>query len=372
MKEVLILCPREFQEELAPLLQEAQWHWVVVDGTEALLDHANRTLADAIVTYRLAVNQLEDLITVLNLHQFNYLPLFAIINNREELVQALALPIAGGAFVPVSRKELLYKLERMIHDLDIHRTVMEGVNWQGNLLEFNLIDLLQMVEGSGKDGIIEFRYLDWVATLYFHQGRPIQAKIGELEGFPAVLKMGGWNRGTFQVKFTRLPSVVDTINMSTQEVLVQLMAKISEQESLKQALPAYTDEIMANPFVQLENLTPLQQRILELLQQPRPLFQLLLMLPEDDRDILKELLHLWESQAVGLRSDVEQRIQQEEEQKGVGKFLSTLAGFFRRKETPSMEPEPYQYEEEPPEVKVTVELPSLTEKDFEVIREKLG
>ncbi len=371
MKEALLMTSNEFQAELAPLFSESQWQWLVVDNTEALLAQADQTLPDVIITYRLAVNQLEDLITLLNLHQFNYLPLFVITNTREDLVQALALPIAGGIHLPVSRKELLYKLERLLEDLDIHRTVMEGVNWQGNLLEFNLIDLLQMVEGSNKEGIIELRYLDWVATLLFHQGRPIQAKFGELEGFPAVLKMGGWNRGTFQVKFTRLPSMVDAIQMGTQELLVQLMAKISEQESLKQSLPAYGEEIMANPLVQPANLTPLQQRIVELLQQPRPLFHVLLMLPEDDRDILKELLHLWEAHVVALRSDVEKQIQKEE-QKGMGKFLATLTGLFRRKETPMEEVATYQYEEEPPEISVTVKLPAISEKDFEAIRETLG
>ncbi len=372
MKELIVLTPEDREQELHPLLHTTDWHWTVVHTNEALLQAVETSIADGIVTYGLAVNQLEDLLTLLNLNEFQFLPIFCIADDPETLAASLALPVGGGIFLPVSRQELQYKLERMIRDLDINRTIMEGMNWQGNLAEFNLIDLLQMVEGTGKDGVIEMRYLDWVANVYFHDGKPIQATFGTLEGFPAILKMGGLNRGTFQVKFTAIPSVVDAIGMSTQEILVHLMAKISEQESLKQQLPAYTEELMSNPFVENASLTPVQQRIVELLHHPRPLFQLLLMLPEDDRDILKELLFLWEEGIVGLRSEIEQRIQQQEAQKGVGRFFSTLANLFRRK-AETVEPIPeYRYEEEPPEITVSVQLPALTEKEFEAIREKLG
>ncbi len=372
MKEIIVYTPAERESELHSLMAATNWRWVVVHSTEALLEAVETSVADAVVTYGLAINQLEDLLTLLNLHEFQFLPIFTVIDEREKLNAALALPVGGATCIPVSRTELRFRLERMIQDLDINRTVMEGMNWQGNLVEFNLIDLLQMVEGTGKDGVIELRYLDWVATVYFHQGKPIQAKFGTLEGFPAILKMGGWNRGTFQVKFTAIPSIVDEIGMSTQEILVQLMSKISEQESLRQQLPAYTEELMSDPFAEVTQLTPVQQRIVEMLRHPRPLFQLLLMLPEDDRDILKELLVLWEEGIVGLRSDVERHIQEQEEKKGMGRIFSTVARWFRRKEAPE-EPMPeYRYEEEPQEIRVEVELPALTDKDFEAIREKLG
>ncbi len=372
MKEGIIFTGEEFKQEIQPLLTASGWQWEVVTNTEALLSVVESSLPDVLVTYRLPINTIEDLLTLLNLHQFQFLPVYAVVPEPHLLEAALKLPIGGAAFVPVSRTEVGFKLERLLQVLDTQRTIMEGGNWQGNLEEFNLIDLLQLVESTGKEGVIEFRYLDWQATLFFYEGRPIHAEMGELNGLPAIFKMGGWHRGVFQVKFKRLPRVEDSIGLSTQDVLVQLMAKISEQESLKQQLPSYTEDLLYNPFVKLEQVSPLQERILDILQNPRPLFQILLMLPEDDREILKEILILWEKGAVGLRQEVEQRIEQEEQQKGVGRLLSTFTRLFRRKEEHPTETVAYHYEEEPPEIRVDVQLPSLTNKDFDAIREKLG
>ena len=302
MLDLLIYLRKEvYQEEIERVFPETMYQVSLATDMEQVVQQCQENLFDLTLVWAENYDEIADFLTVLSIHKLDFLPVIAVLTSEAEWPAVLTLPIADYVILPVSRVEFFAKIRHVLQDLDVQSTVLEGMNWQGSLQEYNLIDLIQMVESGQKDAVLIMNYGEKQGELLFRQGKLIQAGYQGLTALAAVFKLGFWSQGNFQIRFSRLPSVEVQIKESNQEVLIQLIQKLAEQERLMEELPSYFDEMVVNPLVQPNHLTPIQQRIKEFAARPITLFELLISLPEDDRDILKALKEMLERGWIGRR-----------------------------------------------------------------------
>lgn len=346
MRDILIyLLNNEYAEEIRYLFSGQQFQVTVVETPEDALEACQQELFDLALVWPANREATASFLELLQQKGFQYVPVVAMVDASELLEPLYDLPLAELIRLPVSKQQFYQIIEQIVQDIEVQSTVVEGVNWQGSVEEYGLIDLIQMLENNGRDAELILSYGEKSGKVYFREGKLINAQFLTLQGLPALKKMLAWPRGHFQTKLTEPESQSDEIGLSNQEILMILVEKLLKQEQLFQGLPDLFEEIVKNPLVQVEGeLPPLQHRILNYCETPNPIFDMLISLRDSNIDIMLELKIMLQQGMIGRKSEVEAMVREAESQSGFGKFISSLSSMFKKKEDEA-ESYPYYYQD---------------------------
>jgi DNA-binding response OmpR family regulator len=163
----------------------------------------------------------------------------------EDKVRGLELGVEDYLTKPIYVKEVTTRVKMLLQRKQQERLGRKDARtkFSGQLADMAIVDLLQTIEISRKSGTIEFDTDLGVATVWFRDGRVIDAKMGDLEAAAAVYRLLGINEGTFEVEFeniNRLP----VIEESTQSLLMEGMRRVDEWVRLLEGLPPL-DHVLA-------------------------------------------------------------------------------------------------------------------------------
>jgi hypothetical protein len=370
MHDVLVyLLNSESVNEIRKFFDGESYRVTIIEDLDDAVLACRQELYDIAIAWPATYEKTADLITLFDANQLKYMPIVAVTRDEKQLPHLLRLPIAELIKLPIPRLEFFYILDHLLDDIDVHATVVEGANWQGSLAEYNLIDLLQMMESGERSEELVVRCGDHTGEIFFRNGKIVAAKFNELHGMAALYKLAFWPKGQFQTKTAVAPLSEHIIKKSNQEILLDLVETLHKQEQLYEDLPGLEEELLKNPLAPAGQLTPLQDKIASSCEKPLSLFNLLLLLAESNEDILSELKALQQMNIVGERKEVEAQIKEKGES-GLTKMISTL---FKKKTTPE---EGYYYyqgfiEESKPHGLLLRPL-RLKREDLDKIQNKLG
>ncbi|MCB9089317.1 MAG: DUF4388 domain-containing protein [Calditrichae bacterium] len=375
MRDILIyLLNNEYAEEIRYLFSGHQYQVTIIENLDDVLQACQQDLFDLALVWPASREATGQFIDLLQQNGFQYVPVVAMVDENEPLEPLYDLPLVELIRLPVSKQQFYQIIEQIVQDVEVQSTVVEGVNWQGSVEEYGLIDLIQMLENNGRDAELTLSYTDKSGKVYFREGKLINAQFLTLQGLPALKKMLSWPRGHFQTKQVELESQTDEIGLSNQEILMILVEKLLKQEQLFEGLPDLFEEIIKNPLTQVEGeLPPLQHRILNYCETPITVFDLLISLRDSNIDIMLELKIMLQQSLIGRKSEVEAMVREAESQSGFGKFISSLSSMFKKKEDEE-ESYPYQYQDgngEHSAPRLEVNPVQLHRQELEKIEQKL-
>jgi len=144
-------------------------------------------------------------------------------------------------------------------------TISGGI--AGMLEEVGLPDLLQLFSASRKSGVLRIES-EKNALIYLREGRLVYAEIEDQPNLPpekAAYRVLTFNTGTFVLEPPSDREFDETIEMSTEAIMMEAMRLMDEMDNIKDDLPATTARIgIKIPLVPpLRSLTP---EILDTLQ----------------------------------------------------------------------------------------------------------
>ena len=116
----------------------------------------------------------------------------------------------------------------------------------GGDLGIGLANVVQVLEVSSRTGTLLLRSRGRTATVYFADGRPIDAVACGKSGEPAFYAIAEWNEGTFEFS-PRLPDRERSIFASAQGLLLEAYRRLDEIAEAVAELPA--DRSVALSFV---------------------------------------------------------------------------------------------------------------------------
>lgn len=334
MHEVLVhLIDKDYEKEAQNLFYGSE-------GFDAIVTHdiadtiatASEELMDLILVWPAEVKKTEELLKALTDNDLRYLPVIALIENKDQVKELLSLPITDYMVLPLPREEFFRILSEIVKDLDVQSTVMEGMNWQGSLKEFNLIDLIQMVEDVKDDAELTLTSTGKTANIYFKEGKLIHADLLNFEGEFVLHKLIFWSKGSFQIKFSRQVTVENSIESANQDILLTLAHDFSEWDKHYRDLPDIFEEIIVNPFTEPPELSHLQKEILSKCESSTSIFDILLMFKDENTTIILEVKKLFETNLIGRRREIESLVVQEQSGRGIARIFTTIASVFKKKE----------------------------------------
>src|SRR5688572_19550297 len=100
-----------------------------------------------------------------------------------------------------------------------------------------VVDLIQTIEVSRKSGVIHLSSGPKRGSIFFRNGKVIDAECGRLQGEEAVYRLLIWGEGSFEVEFKNVRRK-DVIELSSQGLLMEGMRRVDEWGRLLEQLPA--------------------------------------------------------------------------------------------------------------------------------------
>ncbi len=160
---------------------------------------------------------------------------FIFLASRGDIEEKLR-PIVEGAeeFItkPFFVKDMVERTKKVIDRLQLeklqNRAVRPGVI-QGRLEEMSMMDLMQSLEIGQKSCQLTIHHGKDVCQMFFASGQCADARLGALEGEPAVFQAVRWPDGDFELDFNAAPTR-STISRTTTGLLMEALRLMDEGE----------------------------------------------------------------------------------------------------------------------------------------------
>ncbi|GAB4366503.1 MAG: hypothetical protein Kow0042_06450 [Calditrichia bacterium] len=334
MKDILIyLLNEEYEEELIDAFKGKRYIYHRARDNEEVINICRQDFVDLILVWPADADSTADLLTVLNMNDLGYIPVVPVVPKSENILSILKLPVADVIPIPMPRQEFFIILNQLLQSLDSEIRLIDDQKWHGSLEDFNLVDLIQMVEASGKDAILTLSYKDHLGQIFFQKGSVIKAKLRNLSSREALKKLVGLRSGSFDVQFTAVTLSGD-LELSNQELLVELMQYLGEEEKFFRFMPRAEEDVIFYNKPPDDILTPDMDRILSICQEGESVRNILITLNEDNLRILKLLQSLIQDGYLVRRQDYNLLTREESEHRGLGKIWSYVTNVFKKSKKP--------------------------------------
>jgi len=158
----------------------------------------------------------------------------------ESKVRGLELGVEDYLTKPIYIKEIITRVNLVLQRHErrgLERRSLTKTRFSGSLSEMGLVDLLQTIDISRKSGVLELTSGGRSGTVHFQSGRLVHAESGSLEGDQAIYRFLVWNEGEFDLEFRPVEPPRETIQSSTQGLLMEGMRRVDEWGRMLEQLP---------------------------------------------------------------------------------------------------------------------------------------
>ncbi|MBX7219255.1 MAG: response regulator [Blastocatellia bacterium] len=138
-----------------------------------------------------------------------------------ERISALDRGVEDYWIKPFSIAELTIRVRHLL------KRIRRPVDMSGQLAQIALPELLQLLEGGRKTGILSVKYELKEAILYFDEGNVVHAELGDIQGDMVIYKIVYWMGGEFA--FRSVPVTREkTVTLNTQQLLMEAFRRFDE------------------------------------------------------------------------------------------------------------------------------------------------
>ncbi len=156
----------------------------------------------------------------------------------EDKIRGLELGVEDYLTKPIYIKEILTRIQLVLakKQRDSMEARSSRASFSGLLSEMGLVDLMSTIDLGRKSGLLEIHGPSGKGAVQFRDGRVVEARCGRYVGAAAVYRMLVWNDGRFEIRFGPC-AVDDSVDMSTQGLLMEGMRRLDEWQRLQEQLP---------------------------------------------------------------------------------------------------------------------------------------
>jgi CheY-like chemotaxis protein len=159
----------------------------------------------------------------------------------EDKIRGLELGVEDYLSKPIYIKEIGIRVRTALQRAERERmeSRREGrTRFAGDLSDVGVVDLVQTIEVNRKSGIIHIVNRDnRRGSIFFREGKVIDAEVGRLSGANALYRLFSWSEGRFAVEFKHIRRH-DIIDTPMAPLLMEGMRRLDETTRLLEKLPS--------------------------------------------------------------------------------------------------------------------------------------
>ena len=204
---------------------------------------------------------------------------------------------------------------------------------QGNLEDFDLTDVLQLIHLGKKNGALEIETEGNRGEIYFENGKVVYAKTKETAGEESIHYILRWTKGKFLFSPEK-KAPEKKMNIPIQNLILDAAKQIDEWKRLEKVIPSVEMivDFVEDPEVSSEeiNLSPDEWKILSLITGEKSIRDIAQLSKMTEFNTAKIFYGLISSGLVVLKKPPKKEEKKEEVKKEVKKEDKKKRGFFRR------------------------------------------
>jgi CheY-like chemotaxis protein len=178
----------------------------------------------------------------------------------EDKIRGLELGVDDYLTKPIYIKEIGIRVRTALQRAERERmeSRREGrTRFAGDLSDVGVVDLVQTIELNRKSGIIHIVNRDnRRGSIFFRDGKVIDAEVGRLSGAHALYRLFSWSEGQFAVEFKQIRRH-DVIDVPMAALLMEGMRRLDESTHLLETFPGSTSVLEVDCRVLAEELAEL-------------------------------------------------------------------------------------------------------------------
>lgn len=171
--------------------------------------------------------------------RFRHIPFVFLTSQKavESKVKGLETGAEDYLTKPIYIKEVVTRVRMILQKVEKERIEKKETRagFAGSLTDMGVVDLVQTFEIGRKTGTIRLEG-ERTGTVFFREGRVIDAELGRLRGENAFYRMLNTFEGKFEVSFTPVENP-ERIEVSTQGLLMEGMRRLDEWGRMLEQLP---------------------------------------------------------------------------------------------------------------------------------------
>jgi len=171
--------------------------------------------------------------------RFKQVPFVFLTSHKSVEFKVKGLELGGDDYLtkPIYIKEIVTRLKMILQKAEKERLEKREARagFSGNLADMGVVDLVQTFEIGRKTGTIRIE-ADRLGSVYFRDGKVVDAELGKLRGESAFYRMLNTSEGKFDVQFVPVERP-ERIELSTQALLLEGMRRLDEWGRMLEQLP---------------------------------------------------------------------------------------------------------------------------------------
>jgi CheY-like chemotaxis protein len=175
-----------------------------------------------------------------NDERLRHIPFVFLTNQKSVEFKVKGLELGGDDYLtkPIYIKEIVTRVKMILQKAEKERIEKKETKggFSGNLADMGVVDLVQTFEIGRKTGTILLEGERARGTVYFREGKVVDAELGRLRGENAFYRMLNTFEGKFEVVFGPV-ECADRIEVSTQGLLMEGMRRLDEWGRMLEQLP---------------------------------------------------------------------------------------------------------------------------------------
>jgi CheY-like chemotaxis protein len=182
----------------------------------------------------------------------------------EDKIRGLELGVDDYLTKPIYIKEIGIRVRTALQRAERERmeSRREGrTRFAGDLSDVGVVDLVQTIELNRKSGIIHIVNRDTRrGSIFFRDGKVIDAEVGRLSGANAIYRLFSWAEGQFAVEFKQIRRH-DVIDTPMAPLLMEGMRRLDESAHLLEKLPTSSSVLEVDCRALAEELAELPDEV---------------------------------------------------------------------------------------------------------------
>lgn len=199
---------------------------------------------------------------------------------------------------PFNIDEVLARIDHIFRRSEAAKDLKNESEIEGTLSQLGIPDLLQILAMNKRSGRLTLMRGTERGEIHVGEGRPMNAKMGPVEGEKALFRLLAWNEGSFSF-IPGPPPARPRINRGMDDALLEGMRQADEVARVLPSLPPRNARIHLAPEADLpKDQHPVTSQVVELLRQPRVLAELVDLAASTDLEVLTVLSTLMQKGVV--------------------------------------------------------------------------
>ncbi|OQX83794.1 hypothetical protein B6D60_10030 [candidate division KSB1 bacterium 4484_87] len=216
-------------------------------------------------------------------------------NNVDTRIKNIEIGVDDFIAKPFYPEEVISRIANLLQERENFGSYQLETErgFTGNLTEMNLVDLIQTMELGKKSAVIKLKHENLLGEVYITEGNVVNARLDNLDGEEAIMRMFTWTIGVFAVEITDV-NQQRKIPKTNKELIDIGLRRLSSWEQIVHGLPPLQAVIARAGTKESEPLSADEKKLIDMMPEKIRLSELIQKSPFDDLKALEIVRSLYQ------------------------------------------------------------------------------